>query len=103
MRGKICWYPAGMTKCDVSTLALEILAYCDCDSIRTAAVGVSDAAAGGGSSCFFLRPTPPKGRLFITDCFATSPAVGVAGPAGSGASEAAGRGVPFMVVPIRMI
>ena len=38
-------------------------------------------------------------------CLATSPALGMAGElsGGRGASEAAGSGCPFIVVPMRMI
>jgi hypothetical protein len=39
------------------------------------------------------------------DCCATSPAVGITGPAGGGgrgASDAAGNGCPSVVIPIRI-
>ena len=75
-----------------------------------AALAFALGSAGGGSA-FFLCPNPPSpngSELAIAeeaDCCATSPALGIGGFAsdgGSGASEAAGRGFPSVVIPIRM-
>src|SRR5260370_22162029 len=80
-------------------------------SIKTLDVGCVAAVAGagsaGGGSAFFF-PNPPKPKLFSllliadeADCFATSPALGIAGPAGRGgrgASDAACSGAPSIVV-----
>ncbi len=84
-------------------------------SINTLDVGCAAAVAGAGSarggSAFFF-PQPPKPNPFSllliadeADCFATSPALGIAGPVGGGgkgASEAAGNGVLSVVIPIRI-
>src|SRR5450756_547036 len=83
-----------------STLCVGEAVWLDCDW------------SGAGWSCagsFFFLPKPPNppSLLAIAEvalCLATSPALGIAGPfdAGKGASEAAGRGSPFAVDPMRI-